>query len=209
MSRTRANFRRYINVDDDTNDNAKKCQNPSMTATVKSLPKPSSSSAKPKKLLNQASKVLNFVDDEENKTPSRSSSSKSNKSLSSRLGKPSSTHKMTTLKGHITNSSTVSTSLPSNVQPQARMYLHQRSALILKPAGSKISKAVNGARDLDSKDEEWEKETSGSFRRDKDDFESRSAFMGIDKDRLKYLDQAIIETIQKKRERLWKSRPAV
>ncbi|KAK9932372.1 hypothetical protein M0R45_019612 [Rubus argutus] len=129
-----------------------------MTVIVKSLPKPSSSSAKPKKLLNQASKVLNFVDDEENKTPSRSSSSKSNKSSSSRLSKPSSAHKMTTLKGHITNSSTVSTSLPSNVQPQART-------------------------DLDSKDEEWEKETSGSFRRDKDDFESRSAFMGIDKDR--------------------------
>lgn len=224
MSSTRAkNFRRRIDADDDTNDDANDAGAPSTTAAVKSL-------SKPKKPQNQAPKLLSFVDDEENATPSRSSSSKRDKSSSSssRLGKPSSAHKMTALKDRIANSSSVSTSLPSNVQPQAGTYTKEalrelqkntrtlssssrpssEPTIVLKGILKPASEAVNGARDLDSEDEEQDKERGGSFRRDKDDAESRLASMGIDKDRSDYPDQATIEAIRKKRERLRKSKPA-
>lgn len=221
MSSTRPkNFRRRIDADDDTNDDANDAGAPSTTATVKSL-------SKPKKPQNQAPKLLSFVDDEENATPTRSSSSKRDKSSSSRLGKPSSAHKMTALKDRIANSSSVSTSLPSNVQPQAGTYTKEalrelqkntrtlsssrpssEPTIVLKGILKPASESVNGARDLDSEDEEQDKGRAGSFRRDKDDAESRFASMGIDKDRSDYPDQATIEAIRKKRERLRKSKPA-
>ncbi|KAL6193011.1 hypothetical protein ACLB2K_034096 [Fragaria x ananassa] len=223
------NFRRRI--DDDDDDDA---DTPSTTSTFKSLSKPSSSAAKPKKPQSQAPKLLSFVDDEENATPSRSSSSSSkrDKSSSSRLAKPSSAHKLTAAKDRLVNStsSAASASLPSNVQPQAGTYTKEalrelqkntrtlassrtssaaaaaEPTIVLrgsiKPADASIADAVNGARELDSDDEEQQ----GS--KDRVDAESRLASMGIDKDTSEYPDQATIEAIRKKRERLRKSKPA-
>ncbi|KAM5567633.1 transcriptional repressor ILP1 [Rosa sericea] len=227
MSSARAkNFRRRIDDDDDADADA---DTPSTTSTLKSLSKPSSSSVKPKKPQNQAPKLLSFADDEENATPSRSSSSKRDKS-SSRLAKPSSAHKLTAAKDRLVNSSSsVSSSLPSNVQPQAGTYTKEAlrelqkntrtlassrpsSAAaeptivlkgLIKPAAGSIAEAVNGARELDYSDDD---EVQGN--KDRVDAESRLASMGIDKDRSEYPDQATIEAIRKKRERLRKSKPA-
>ncbi|KAL6186632.1 hypothetical protein ACLB2K_042752 [Fragaria x ananassa] len=220
------NFRRRID-DDDDND----ADTPSTTSTLKSISKPSSSAAKPKKPQSQAPKLLSFVDDEENATPSRSSSSSSkrDKSSSSRLAKPSSAHKLTAAKDRLVNSSSsaASASLPSNVQPQAGTYTKEalrelqkntrtlassrtssaaEPTIVLrgsiKPAAASIADAVNGAKELDFDDDEQQ------GRNDRVDAESRLASMGIDKDTSEYPDQATIEAIRKKRERLRKSKPA-
>ncbi|CAL8994887.1 unnamed protein product [Prunus brigantina] len=235
MSSRARNFRRRADDDDDKNDDPNDTGTPATIPTVKSSSKPSSSSSsKPKKPHNQAPKLLSFVDDEESAAaPSRSSSSKPDKP-SSRLGKPSSAHKMTALKDRLAHTSSVSTSLPSNVQPQAGTYTKEalrelqkntrtlassrpssEPTIVLKglvkPTGT-ISDTLREARELDSdNDEEQEKERASLFRRDKDDAEARLASMGIDKAKGSpglFPDQATINAIRAKRERLRKSTAA-
>ncbi|KAI4313972.1 hypothetical protein L6164_026915 [Bauhinia variegata] len=119
MSSKARNFRRRAGDDDDEDANSGDA--PSIFPT-KTPSKPSSTSAaKPKKPQHQASKLLSFADDEESETPLRLSSSKRD-TKPSRPGKPSSSHKITALKDRISHSSSTSSTLPSNVQPQAGTY---------------------------------------------------------------------------------------
>ena len=231
MSSRSRNFRRRADDGDDQNDDAN-----DTTTAVKSSSKPSSaSSSKPKKPQNQAPKLLSFVDDEENAAaPSRSASSSKRDKPSSRLGKPSSAHKLTALKDRLAHSSSASTSVPSNVQPQAGTYTKEalrelqkntrtlassrpssEPTIVLKglvkPTDS-ISDTLREARELDSdSDEKHEKERGSLFNREKDDSEVRLASMGIDKSKSSpglFPDQATIDAIRAKRERLRKSRAA-
>ncbi|KAM0961414.1 hypothetical protein ACFX15_020247 [Malus domestica] len=232
MSSRARNFRRRADDDDDQNDDA----TPSTATTVKSSLKPSSaSSSKPKKPQNQGPKLLSFVDDEENAAaPSRSAPSSKRDKPSSRLGKPSSAHKLTALKDRLAHSSSVSTSLPSNVQPQAGTYTKEalrelqkntrtlassrpssEPTIVLKglvkPTDS-ISDTLRESRELDSdSDEKHEKERGNLFRRDKDEAEAQLASMRIDRGKRSpglFPDQATIDAIRAKRERLRKSRAA-
>ncbi|TQD92373.1 hypothetical protein C1H46_021934 [Malus baccata] len=231
MSSRSRNFRRRADDGDDQNDDAN-----DTTTAVKSSSKPSSaSSSKPKKPQNQAPKLLSFVDDEENAAaPSRSASSSKRDKPSSRLGKPSSAHKLTALKDRLAHSSSASTSVPSNVQPQAGTYTKEalrelqkntrtlassrpssEPTIVLKglvkPTDS-ISDTLREARELDSdSDEKHDKERGRLFNREKDDAEARLASMGIDKGKSSpglFPDQATIDAIRAKRERLRKSRAA-
>ncbi|XP_068332691.1 transcriptional repressor ILP1-like [Pyrus communis] len=231
MSSRSRNFRRRADDGDDQNDDAN-----DTTTAVKSSSKPSSaSSSKPKKPQNQAPKLLSFVDDEENAAaPSRSASSSKREKPSSRPGKPSSAHKLTALKDRLAHSSSASTSVPSNVQPQAGTYTKEalrelqkntrtlassrpssEPTIVLKglvkPTDS-ISDTLRKARELDSdSDEKHEKERGSLFNREKDDAEARLASMGIDKGKSSpglFPDQATIDAIRAKRERLRKSRAA-
>ncbi|XP_009336625.1 transcriptional repressor ILP1 [Pyrus x bretschneideri] len=231
MSSRSRNFRRRADDGDDQNDDAN-----DTTTAVKSSSKPSSaSSSKPKKPQNQAPKLLSFVDDEENAAaPSRPASSSKREKPSSRLGKPSSAHKLTALKDRLAHSSSASTSVPSNVQPQAGTYTKEalrelqkntrtlassrpssEPTIVLKglvkPTDS-ISDTLREARELDSdSDEKHEKERGSLFNREKDDAEARLASMGIDKGKSSpglFPDQATIDAIRAKRERLRKSRAA-
>ncbi|KAM0983644.1 hypothetical protein ACFX2C_011164 [Malus domestica] len=231
MSSRSRNFRRRADDGDDQNDDAN-----DTTTAVKSSSKPySASSSKPKKPQNQAPKLLSFVDDEENAAaPSRSASSSKRDKPSSRLGKPSSAHKLTALKDRLAHSSSASTSVPSNVQPQAGAYTKEalrelqkntrtlassrpssEPTIVLKglvkPTDS-ISNTLREARELDSdSDEKHEKERGSLFNREKDDAEARLASMGIDKGKSSpglFPDQATIDAIRAKRERLRKSRAA-
>ncbi|KAH7516588.1 hypothetical protein FEM48_Zijuj10G0151100 [Ziziphus jujuba var. spinosa] len=137
MSSRAKNFRRRAgDDDDDDNEDDNKNNTPSTTTAVKATSKPSASGPttipKPnKKTQNQAPKRLSFADDEDNdEAPSRPSSKPSNSSskFSSRLAKPSSSHRMTSLKDRLAHSSSASSSsssspsILSNVQPQAGTY---------------------------------------------------------------------------------------
>ncbi|KAI4357865.1 hypothetical protein L6164_001787 [Bauhinia variegata] len=113
------NFRRRTGDDDD--DDANGGDTPSRVSTKPPSKPSSTSAAKPKKPQQKTSKLLSFADDEESDTP-RFSSSKRDTKPSSRLGKPSSSHEITALKYRIPHSSSTSTSVPSNVQPQAGTY---------------------------------------------------------------------------------------
>ncbi|PON75389.1 GC-rich sequence DNA-binding factor [Parasponia andersonii] len=257
MSSRARNFRRRAGDedDDDSNDN----NGPSTTTTtttttsVKSSSKPSFNSAsmaasttKPRKPITQIPKLLSFADDEDNETPSRSSSKPTNSNKSSRLGKPSSSHKMTAHKDRLGQFSSASPSVTSNVQPQAGTYTKEalrelqkntrtlassRPASESKPSSEPIivlkglvklggSMSDSGKEDerLDSDDDDDDRsegEKGGSlFRKDKDDAEARLASMGIAKSRDKdssgslFPDQATINAIRAKRERLRQSRAA-
>lgn len=233
MSSAKArNFRRRADDDinnDDTNNN----DTPSTTttsSTTKPSSKPSSTATKPKKSLNQAQKLLSFADDEEGEgeTPSLRSSSKP----ISRSSKSSSSHKLTALKDRLSNSSlSVSPSLPSNVQPQVGMYTKEalrelqkntrtlassRPASDSKPSSEpiiilkglvkptdQISETVRQAQELDSEDED---EEQGKEKRDAQ-LRFASMDIGKTKDSSGSLipDQAMINAIRAKRERLRKS----
>ncbi|KAJ7954054.1 GC-rich sequence DNA-binding factor 1 [Quillaja saponaria] len=123
MSSRARNFRRRPG-DEDNDDEANAGDTPSATSSKSSSKSSSTAGAKPKKPQQKASKLLSFADDEENETPSRHSSSKHSNSdkPSSRLGKPSSSHKISALKDRVASSSSASASLTSNVQPQAGTY---------------------------------------------------------------------------------------
>lgn len=113
MSSSRArNFRRRADDDEDNNDD-----NTPSVATTTATKKPPSSS-KPKKL-------LSFADDEEEKSEIPTSN-RDRTRPSSRLSKPSSSHKITASKERQSSSATSSsTSLLSNVQAQAGTYTEE------------------------------------------------------------------------------------
>lgn len=211
MSGSRArNFRRRAD-DNDDDDEPNGSAAPSISAPSASS-KPSSTVAnKPKKPNPQVPKLLSFASDEENDAPLRSSSSKpsNSKKPSTRLPKPSSTHKITALKDRLSHSSPISASVPSNVQPQAGTYT--KEALrelqkntrtlassrpsseskpssepvivlkgLLKPA-EQIPENSREAKESSSEDEagDGNGKTAGSFRRSKEDTLARMASMGI------------------------------
>ncbi|KAF8396485.1 hypothetical protein HHK36_018108 [Tetracentron sinense] len=220
MSSRSKNFRRRAG-DDDANG-----EDTSGTATTT---KPSSKEAitKPKKPQNQAPKLLSFAD-EEDESPSRPSSkpSSSNREKpSSRISKSSSAHKIITMKDRVSSSH----SLPSNVQSQAGEYTKEKLRELQKntrtlatsrqaPAESKppsgpvvvLKGRLKTVSAIGENAREEEEEEEAKERRDKDDAENRLALMGIGKTRdfsgSLIPDQAIIDAIRAKRERLRQSR---
>lgn len=209
MSSSRSrNFRRRAG-DDDEDDEAAGGEAPS-TISVKAPSKPSSSlsgAAKPKKPQHQAPKLLSFADDEENETPSsRSKRAVSDKS-SSRLTKPSSSHKITAAKDRIAHSSSATASVTSNVQPQAGTYTKEalrelqkntrtlasssRPSSDSKPSSEPIivlkglvkpAEPVKEAKESGSEDEEEDElkeKKADVFRSVKDDAQGKLASIGI------------------------------
>ncbi|XP_059453248.1 transcriptional repressor ILP1 isoform X1 [Corylus avellana] len=217
MSSIRArNFRRRAGDDDDDNNN----QNDDVkvnTKTTTPAPKP-----KPKKL-------LSFADDEDALTPSRSTSS-SSKRPTKLSTSSSSSHKVTSRTDRRAHSSA---SVASNVQPQAGTYTKEallqlqkntrtlapsrpsstEPAIVLKgllkppdddddqPAISQTLKQNDGESEDDDHNEEHNRERL--------DAQARFVSLGIGKPKDSLIpDQATIEAIRAKRERLRKSRAA-
>ncbi|KAK2662311.1 hypothetical protein Ddye_000885 [Dipteronia dyeriana] len=226
-SRTR-NFRRRGDDDDDNNDNT-----PSTTTTTTAAAKKQTPKTKPKKLLSFAD------DDEEDKYENLSSNrNRSRPHTSSRLSKPSSSHKIVSSKDRQPppppppySSSTTSTF--SNVQPQAGTYTKeallelQKNTKTLATPSSKHSSAstepkivlkgllkpVDSSplqRNPSSGDSSDSDSDHANTNKGKDDTEQRFASMGIGrlKDSSLFPDKATIEAIRAKRERLRQSRTA-
>ncbi|OVA19461.1 GC-rich sequence DNA-binding factor [Macleaya cordata] len=232
MSSRGKNFRRRAEDDDANGDE------PTTTVTTTATrPSSKESATKTKKHHNQAPKLLSFADEEDEETPSRPSSSSSNKQKpSSRLSKSSlsssSSHKITSIKDRLSSSSTNSSSsslLPSNVQPQAGEYTKEKLRELQKNTRTLASSRTAASEpvlvlkglikpisDLDDKENSRENEELDERelkdRRDKDDAENRLASMGIGKTRdssdSSIPDQATINAIRAKRERLRQSRAA-
>lgn len=107
------------------------------------------------------------------------------------------------------NSRTLASSRPPPSEPQIKLKGP------IKPISNNITETLNKVDELSELEEEEEEETGkgiGSFRRDKDDAENRLASMGIGKNRDSsgslIPDQATINAIRAKRERLRQSRAA-
>ncbi|XP_020219031.1 transcriptional repressor ILP1 [Cajanus cajan] len=203
------NFRRR-GGDSDANDDD---GDSSAAATLPT--KPSSAAAKPKKP--QAPKLLSFADDEENENP-RPRSAKPQRSATA---KPSSSHKITTLKDRIAHSS--SPSVPSNVQPQAGTYtkealreLQKNTRTLVTPSSSRpdpkppsepvivlkglVKPVASEPQGRDSDDSEGEQHK---------EVEAKLASVGIQNGKDSFFpDQETIKAIRAKRERLRLARPA-
>ncbi|KAF2312321.1 hypothetical protein GH714_034199 [Hevea brasiliensis] len=172
------NFRRRGDDYDDNNDTSTNIHSSVPSSAVSRKPSASSSSSKPKKL-------LSFADDEDDDTPSsRISSSKSSASQkpSSRLTKPSSSHKLTASKDRLppTPSSTA-----SNEDP--------------------VSQTLKQSQQLGSEEEDQQPEDSN-----RNDAENRLASLGLGKSKDYSLipDEETIKKIRAKRERMRQSRAA-
>ncbi|XP_057962728.1 transcriptional repressor ILP1 [Malania oleifera] len=232
MSSKSRNFRRRAD-DDDENDDVNGSEAPSVAAAAtKSSLKLSTPAlaTKPKKHHHQAPKLLSFADDEENESPSRRPSSKSlsDSKPSSRSSKPSSSHKMTSVKSRPPPSSS---SLPSNVQPQAGTYTKealrelQKNTKTLassrpppppdpKPSSEPVIVLKGLVKPVDSKNIADEERQDGDFeeedeiKRERASSETRLRLgmlgIGMERDSSGSLipDQATINAIRAKRERL-------
>ncbi|CAL5399571.1 unnamed protein product [Camellia sinensis] len=238
MSSRARNFRRRADdEDDDDNDGG---VNGTAAAATKPKPPSKSISATAKKPTHQApKKLLSFADDEETDSPVSRPSSKSSSS-SSRFNKPSSSsssHKITTSKDRLTPSSS---SLLSNVQPQAGTYTKEallelqkntktlassrpnpssEPVIVLKglvkPSINADPKAPIGGilKEIDELDDDEEGiEKRGNFGRERDDATARLGSIGLGKGRDSsgslIPDQATINAIRAKRERLRQSKAA-
>ncbi|XP_039050216.1 transcriptional repressor ILP1-like isoform X2 [Hibiscus syriacus] len=218
---TRArNFRRRGD-DAEEDDSGKDNSNNPTTATQN----PSSSKPAAKK----PPKLLSFADDENEEETTKSSSNKNRdkergKPISSRFPKPSSAHKITTVKGRKNPSSS---SLPSNVQPQAGTYTKEALLELQKntrtlaapssrptPVSSEPKIVLKGLLKPQSQNSNSQQENVPTQKLDKDDTESRLATMAIGKevdlDSSVFPDQATIDSIKAKKDRARKSfgRPA-
>ncbi|KAM7484520.1 hypothetical protein LguiA_000529 [Lonicera macranthoides] len=229
MSSTRnRNFRRRAGDDeDDDKDTTTDTPAPSSTTTKKPQSKPPSAVAvatttKPKKPPHhQAPKnLLSFADDEE--TPISRPKSKP-PSSSSRLSKPShstSSHKLTPLKDRI-HPSSPSTPLPSNVQPQAGTYTKeallelQKNTKTLAPSRPSqppsepvivLKGLVKPAKQVEEFEEDEDDKASKSS--SANDATIRMNSLGLGKSRDSIPDQATINAIRAKRERLRQARAA-
>lgn len=240
MSGKARNFRRRGGDDDDEE------ETPASTApngnSARPQAKPVATSGKPKKSSTLAPKsLLSFADDEDSEDspftrPSRPSSS------SSRLARPSSSHKLSSVKGR----NVAAPSLPSNVQPQAGTYTKEALLELQKNtktlAGSRttqpkpkpkpesmepvivlkglvkpaISVDPEMEKGRDSEDDEARVERQGgSVGIDREDTVNRLSSMGLGKglratDDIgpEIPDQAMIDAIRAKRERLRQARAA-
>nr|GMD37771.1 transcriptional repressor ILP1 [Ipomoea batatas] len=241
MSGKARNFRRR-GGDDDDGDETPAVIAPNGNST-QSQAKPVASSGKPKKSSTLAPKsLLSFADDEESEDspftrPSRPSSS------SSRLARPSSSHKLSSV---IKGRSALAPSLPSNVQPQAGTYTKEallelqkntktlagsrptqpkpkpkpesmEPVIVLKglvkPAAS-VDPEMEKGRDSED-DEARVDRQGGSVGIDREDTVNRLNSMGLGKvlratDDIgpEIPDQAMIDAIRAKRERLRQARAA-
>ncbi|KAI3452989.1 hypothetical protein Pfo_009652 [Paulownia fortunei] len=229
------NFRRRPGEDEDENDN--NSATPSTTkinGTSTTANKPSATN-KPKKTTSQppTKSLLSFADDDD-ESPFSRPPSKSSTSSSSRFSK-SSAHKLTSSKDRIA-SHPPSSSLPSNVQPQAGVYtkealleLQKNTKTLAAPARNKpkpnsepvvilkglikpvISNDLDSGTTGKSKDigeDEMRKDLSV----ERDDALSRLKDIGLGpgltEDKEVMPDQATIEAIKAKRERLRQAKAA-
>ncbi|KAG6671418.1 hypothetical protein I3842_16G003200 [Carya illinoinensis] len=211
------NFRRRAGDDDEDNQKDDANVHNITTTTTKAASKP-----KPKKL-------LSFADDEDAETPSRSSSSSSFKRSSKTS---SSSHKITSLRDRQAHS-TPSVSV-SNVQPQAGTYTKEallelqkntRTLVSSRSTSSEPSIVLKGllkppsssdpaiSRTLRQSDDDHDVSDEDEDNRDRRDAQTQFASLGIGKPRdstgsAGIPDQATINAIRAKRERLRQSRAA-
>ncbi|KAG7940747.1 hypothetical protein I3843_16G002900 [Carya illinoinensis] len=211
------NFRRRAGDDDEDNQKDDANVHNITTTTTKAASKP-----KPKKL-------LSFADDEDAETPSRSSSSSSFKRSSKTS---SSSHKITSLRDRQAHS-TPSVSV-SNVQPQAGIYTKEallelqkntRTLVSSRSTSSEPSIVLKGllkppsssdpaiSRTLRQSDDDHDVSDEDEDNRDRRDAQTQFASLGIGKPRdstgsAGIPDQATINAIRAKRERLRQSRAA-
>ncbi|XWS20633.1 hypothetical protein CRYUN_Cryun31cG0119400 [Craigia yunnanensis] len=212
-SATRArNFRRRgDDVDDDGNAN----DDNNIPATATSSKNPSSSKPAAKK----PPKLLSFADDENEEEITKPSS---NRNRYKEREKPSSAHKVTSMKDRKNPYP-----LPSNVQPQAGTYTKeallelQKNARTLAAPSSRASSlssepkiVLKGLLKPQSQNLNSQRDNVPQEKLDKDDAESRLATMaigkGVDLDSSAFPDQATIDAIKAKKDRVRKSfaRPA-
>ncbi|RZC77262.1 hypothetical protein C5167_001413 [Papaver somniferum] len=216
MSNRGKNFRRRSEEDND--ESTTTVTAPTTTTTTKKPPQ-----SAPKKPAAPKPKLLSFADEEggEESPFTRPSKPKKSSSSSSFLSK-SSTHKITSMKERISSSASTYTSSSSNVQPQAGEYTKERLLELQKntrtigsssrpppPPSSEPKIVLKGLikpiYEEDKKKNDNDKELDTM---DVDDAETRLGSMGIggegDKDLIP--DQATINAIRAKRERLRQSR---
>lgn len=205
MSTSRArNFRRRGDDDEDNTENTPSTVSApaaATTTTTTTIKKPSSS--KPKKL-------LSFADDEEEEQPS---SNRVKSKPSSRLNKPSSSHKITSSKDRLP--------LLSNVQPQAGTYTKeallelQKNTKTLAAPSSKpppsseptiVLKGLLKPQNSTFVENNPARVSSDSDSDNKHETEKKFASMGIAKGKDLIPDKATIEAIRAKRERMRQSR---
>ncbi|KAH1087018.1 hypothetical protein GYH30_018514 [Glycine max] len=168
------------------------------------------SSAKPKKP--QAPKLLSFADDEEISNPRPRSSAKPQ-----RPSKPSSSHKITTLKDRIAHSSSVS----SNVQPQAGTYTKEALRELQKNTRTLVSSSTTTTtsssrsepvivlkglvKPVVSEPQGRDSDSEGEHK----EVEGKLSSLGIQNGKDSFFpDEETIKAIRAKRERLRKARPA-
>ncbi|PSR84923.1 Transcriptional repressor like [Actinidia chinensis var. chinensis] len=236
MSRRAKNFRRHADGDDGDEGTNGTVTVPSSISTTrtKSASKPTvATSATVKK---PPKKLLSFADDEETDSSPISRPSVKSSSSSSRCTKPSlssSSHKLSSskdrLKLSLSSSSSSSSSLPSNVQPQAGTYTKEALLELQKntktlaasrplpppPPSSEpvivlkglVKPSINSEpNEIDELEEEGGIGKSGSlYRREKEDAIAKFGSIGLGKS---IPDQATINAIRAKRERLRQSRAA-
>ncbi|KAK7362408.1 hypothetical protein VNO77_04519 [Canavalia gladiata] len=187
------------------------------TSTATTLPSKPSSSAKPKK--HQAPK-LSFADDEENENDNENPRPRAAKPQRSATSKPSSSHKITTLKDRIAHSS--SPSLPSNVQPQAGTYtkealreLQKNTRTLVtssssrptdpKPSSEPVIVLKGLVKPLASEPQGRESDSDGEHK----EVEAKLASVGLQNGKDSFFpDEETIKAIRAKRERLRLARPA-
>ncbi|KAG5023659.1 hypothetical protein AAZX31_07G210700 [Glycine max] len=186
--------------------------------TTTTFPSKPTSSAKPKKKP-QAPKLLSFADeDEQTDENPRPRASKPYRSAAT-AKKPSSSHKITTLKDRIAHSS--SPSVPSNVQPQAGTYtkealreLQKNTRTLVtssssrsdpKPSSEPVIVLKGLVKPLGSEPQGRDSYSEGEHR----EVEAKLATVGIqNKEGSFYPDDETIRAIRAKRERLRQARPA-
>ncbi|KAI3937418.1 hypothetical protein MKW92_004626 [Papaver armeniacum] len=214
MSNRGKNFRRRS---EDDNDESTTTVTAPTTTTTKKPPQ-----SAPKKPAAPKPKLLSFADEEGDEESPFTRPSKPKKSSSSSFLSKSSTHKITSMKERISSSASTHTSSSSNVQPQAGEYTKERLLELQKntrtigsssrpppPPSSEPKIVLKGLikpiYEEDKKKNDNDKELD---RMGVDDAETRLGSMGIggegDKDLIP--DQATINAIRAKRERLRQSR---
>ncbi|KAM3739261.1 hypothetical protein ACB098_08G011600 [Castanea mollissima] len=189
------NFRRRAGNDNDDNQNDDANLPSSFTTTTGRSAKP-----KPKKL-------LSFADDED------ASVATSKKTTSNSSSRPTTKHKITSLRDR---QSATATTTSSNVQPQAGTYTKeallelQKNTRTLAPSRP-ASEPIVVLKGLVKPSSEQELDDEEEDRRNAEDTEAKLASLGIGKptrDSSSFPDQATINAIRAKRERLRQSRAA-
>ncbi|KAI3908238.1 hypothetical protein MKX01_027260 [Papaver californicum] len=213
MSNRGKNFRRRS--EDDNDESTTATAPTTTTTTTKKTPQ-----SAPKKTAAPKPKLLSFADEEGDEESPFTRPSKPKKSSSSSFLSKSSTHKITSMKERISSSTSIHTSSSSNVQPQAGEYTKERLLELQKntrtigsssrpppPPSSEPKIVVKGLIKPIYEEEKKNANDKELDRMDVDDAETRLGSMGIggeDKDSIP--DQATINAIRAKRERLRQSR---
>ncbi|KAK4605826.1 hypothetical protein RGQ29_000205 [Quercus rubra] len=201
------NFRRRAGNDNDDNQNDDANLSSSFTTTTTTT---TARSAKPK-----PKKLLSFADDED-ASAAETPSSTSKKTTSNSSSRPTTKHKITSLRDR---QSATATTTSSNVQPQAGTYTKeallelQKNTRTLAPSRPAVaaSEPIVVLKGLVKPSSEQELDDEEEDRRNAEDTEAKLASLGIGKptrDLSLFPDQATINAIRAKRERLRQSRAA-